>query len=98
MTVRKHRIIPWLTTWLKSSENLRLIALAESLLKTLLTDGDADMPDISTYLTALGLPSLLDCSSFASYVEPEEAQYKLHCCADLLGAFLQQPSLMSLLP
>jgi hypothetical protein len=72
------------------------MSVANDLLQHLVTAGngvdDVGNADISAYVTALGLPRLLECASFsefvaASFQNTDMARQKLRCCADLLGAF-----------
>jgi hypothetical protein len=53
---------------------------------------DEDHADITSYTSALGFPSILECASFDTFAaqaasSPQQTRYRLHCCADLLAGF-----------
>jgi hypothetical protein len=83
----QNRLLSNLSVWIKTS-NTRLMDVASSLLTTLLsTPSDPNLPDITSYLGALGFPDLLDCTTRRPEHDPQTLSYRLSCCAGLLRAY-----------
>lgn len=85
-----------LEEWLLEDTDEELVEAIDGLFAhTLATSNDAQLNglDITAYVTALGLPDLLQSASFSHFVartayDTELARRKLRCAGNLLGAYL----------
>lgn len=93
-------LVPMLTAWLQHTNDISLAEVTDSLLSHLLSTSSSPQLnglDISAYGAALGLPKLLECASFSTFLgqaatNTDMARQMLRCCADLLNAFLASHS------
>lgn len=84
------RLIPLITSWQLVPNHTTTLALAEPLFTMMMAaPPEAKSLDISNYVTALGFSALLEFDAVLLAPTPDDVQYKLQCCAELLGTFLR---------
>jgi len=88
----ENRLLPILTEWIRTSHAANTSSLAAPMLSFLLANpSDKRTNDISTYVTALGFPALLDCARWSFGGHPDQLIERFQCCADLIDAILEHP-------